>query len=327
MADEFDARVADVMRRYGFDDEESGLYMRSSEDSAYTVDFRHARSGSLGAWDLAGGVSRNPKAVHILKEVGKELEAVLGDPVLWLEEGQRPSNITLPLKKDGDARRVDAQTPEQAKKAKKTGPAVSGEVLSEQLSEQQAHDLMERRDEEQIIAEMEGAVLDEMVYSFKAGGREVTGISYAGTKSIAMIRAEKTGQGFKFAETGHDNPRVTDLYPRVMAVYAEEDRPKVEQPSGVFRAEAWLVDNSTGQMGYGTADHPMYRAVHRQRISEKGNKMIEKDGSPIVDLVGWELDPFAYRTVTSKAIRNATRALLPESLIISMIKKWKEEYK
>jgi len=44
---------------------------------------------------------------------------------------------------------------------------------------------LDRLDEEQILAEMQGAVLDTYVYSFKSGGRQVTGLSWAGVKAVA----------------------------------------------------------------------------------------------------------------------------------------------
>ena len=44
---------------------------------------------------------------------------------------------------------------------------------------------MERRDEDQIVAEMKGDYLREFVYQFQSGGRTVTGISWAGIKEIA----------------------------------------------------------------------------------------------------------------------------------------------
>lgn len=49
----------------------------------------------------------------------------------------------------------------------------------------EAFELMEQRDEEQILAEIKGAILDEMFYSFPLDGRTVTGISWVGTKEIA----------------------------------------------------------------------------------------------------------------------------------------------
>jgi len=49
----------------------------------------------------------------------------------------------------------------------------------------QAYEIMEARDEAQILAEIQGQILEEMVYSFRVGGREVTGISWVGIKEIA----------------------------------------------------------------------------------------------------------------------------------------------
>jgi len=44
---------------------------------------------------------------------------------------------------------------------------------------------MDRRDEEQILAELEGKYLEEFVYQFHQGNRTVTGLSWAGIKEIA----------------------------------------------------------------------------------------------------------------------------------------------
>ena len=47
--------------------------------------------------------------------------------------------------------------------------------------------IFERRDEEQIVKEsILGNVLKEYIYDFRSGGRNVTGLSYAGVKHIAM---------------------------------------------------------------------------------------------------------------------------------------------
>jgi len=45
--------------------------------------------------------------------------------------------------------------------------------------------LMERRDEEQILAELKGHYLEEFVYSFEQGGRRIVGLSWAGVKECA----------------------------------------------------------------------------------------------------------------------------------------------
>ena len=51
--------------------------------------------------------------------------------------------------------------------------------------EVQAIVVRESRDEDQILAEMQGAALDEFVYDFQQGNRRIVGLSYAGVKQIA----------------------------------------------------------------------------------------------------------------------------------------------
>lgn len=47
--------------------------------------------------------------------------------------------------------------------------------------------IVERRDTEQILAGVEGQVADEMVYSFKVAGEEVSGLTYRGICEISRI--------------------------------------------------------------------------------------------------------------------------------------------
>lgn len=44
---------------------------------------------------------------------------------------------------------------------------------------------LDRLDEQQIVAELQGALLDQYVYSFQSGGRNVIGLSWAGVKGAA----------------------------------------------------------------------------------------------------------------------------------------------
>lgn len=50
---------------------------------------------------------------------------------------------------------------------------------------------IEMADERQIVEEMQGRVLQEYFYSFKAGDREIIGLSYAGVKQIAREMARR----------------------------------------------------------------------------------------------------------------------------------------
>ena len=53
---------------------------------------------------------------------------------------------------------------------------------------QTVHELSEREDEDQIVKEMRGEILEHYVYSFPQGGRTVTGLSYAGVKQYVRRR-------------------------------------------------------------------------------------------------------------------------------------------
>lgn len=61
--------------------------------------------------------------------------------------------------------------------------------------------LMERKDEAQILSELQGVFLDKFVYSFKQGQNTVTGISWAGIKEIAYRIGEIDTNIEKFEET------------------------------------------------------------------------------------------------------------------------------
>lgn len=61
--------------------------------------------------------------------------------------------------------------------------------------------IMEAKDENQILAELQGSFLKKFVYSFKVGGKAVTGISWAGIKEIAYRLKGIDTEIQKFEET------------------------------------------------------------------------------------------------------------------------------
>ena len=70
--------------------------------------------------------------------------------------------------------------------------------------EQSPYVMMDRKDEEQILAELDGIpapVLDEMVYSFQSGGKKVTGLSWTGTKALAIEAGHYSIDDLKIQET------------------------------------------------------------------------------------------------------------------------------
>jgi hypothetical protein len=134
---------------------------------------------------------------------------------------------------------------------------------------------LDRLDEEQIVAELQGAVLDEYVYSFKSGGKTVTGLSWAGVKAIA-------------ARMGSIE---LDLLQLVNADASYLCVVKATAPDGSSRI--------------GAAEQPKAMSTRN----------------------GEQPDPFALPKVTSKAQRNAIRALLPETLITELVKMHAEQAK
>jgi hypothetical protein len=90
------------------------------------------------------------------------------------------------------------------------------------------YELMDRRDEEQILAELgelPADVLNTMVYSFKMEGRDVTGLSWIGVKTLVV----ELGQ------------------------YSIEDM-KVEETETVFRCIAKAYDKKNDVSMYGAAE-------------------------------------------------------------------------
>src|SRR3972149_3978088 len=63
-------------------------------------------------------------------------------------------------------------------------------IDSTQIEKVTVCQIMDTRDENQIIMEMQGetALIEEYVYSFKQGNRQVTSLSYAGIKEMVRRR-------------------------------------------------------------------------------------------------------------------------------------------
>jgi len=59
---------------------------------------------------------------------------------------------------------------------------------TELATQDNAFQIMDVRDEGQILSELKGEFLDNYVYSFKQGGRDITNLSYAGVKEAIRRR-------------------------------------------------------------------------------------------------------------------------------------------
>lgn len=122
---------------------------------------------------------------------------------------------------------------------------------------------LDRLDENQIIAELQGAVAQDMVYSFRSGGKQVTGLSWSGIKYLAA--------------------RLGNIQVDLLQILDAD--------------ESWCVLCKA-------------MAGESSRIGAAEQPKTMKNGNP---------DPFALPKATSKAQRNAIRALLPEKLIVETI--------
>lgn len=132
--------------------------------------------------------------------------------------------------------------------------------------------IMERRDEDQILQELKGNILQEFVYSFKQNGRDVTGLSYAGVKQIAL-------------EMGN--------------IHCSE--PIISEMNGNWVCKVKVVD--------------IYRNMEMWGVSCQPKQMKTQWGP--------KDDPFALQKAVSKTERNALRKLMPEKLLVEMIKEWR----
>ena len=79
---------------------------------------------------------------------------------------------------------------------------------------------MERADEGQVLAEMQGRFIQELVYSFSQGGQDVTGLSLAGVRETVRTM---NSRGLSRIRISEREPKITetDDYYQVM-VYAED---------------------------------------------------------------------------------------------------------
>jgi hypothetical protein len=122
--------------------------------------------------------------------------------------------------------------------------------------------IMDTQDEQQILDELQGHYLTEFVYSFKVGGRDVIGLSWAGIKELA----------YRYGGIQVESCNIED------------------------KGDFWLVTCKALDIK---------RCNSRFGVATQSKTMKRRDGSI-------EPDEFALQKATSKAQRNAMRALMPE---------------
>ena len=159
------------------------------------------------------------------------------------------------------------------------------------MQESDKFELLDQRDEEQILAEIKGQIITEMFYELTVGGKKVTGISLVGIKEISR----------KYGGISMGHPKVDDL-------------------GDYYAANILATDNRNDVTFGGTALQPKQMTVHD--LDKNGSWLKDADGAYVTHLVP---DPFAYTKAVSKARRNAIRALLPERYLIEMYQYFKNQ--
>ena len=178
--------------------------------------------------------------------------------------------------------------------AKTAGPSEkvareSTERLNEDIrqgADDSKFSLMERMDERQILDYMEGRLVSEYFYEYDLGGKTIVGLSFAGT-----VQAAKVVSADKMRETGGKGIEVlSDV--------------RIEETTTAYSAFVRATDHSTGFTSLGFAD------IQKKRYSKEKRQMVD--------------DPFALRSVVSKAQRNALRQHIPEKKILELYREWKQ---
>lgn len=152
-------------------------------------------------------------------------------------------------------------------------------------------------DEDQIISEMSGRVSDNYVYTFKQGGKDVTGLSFAGT-NWAVREYAKQGEVIRIVGAPHVVMDPTD--PDYVFVTITAQRFAVNVETGKDTA----LDSTIG--------------VKRQWKMMEKRKYDDSGALTGKDLVQ---DSFYFEKAVSKATRNAKQALIPADFVKKLIDK------
>jgi hypothetical protein len=158
-------------------------------------------------------------------------------------------------------------------------------------------EIMERVEDEAVIQELRGEVIETLVYEFSdRDGRRVVGLSKAGVDRVASEMAMKG---------------------EVLRELDFELIPDADSVTAVVKAGRFAVSQDGREIlletVFGTKRQPRKREIY---VRGKDGKPIIKDGQPLKRL---EEDPFVVEVAMVKAARNAKRRLMPESLITKVI--------
>ena len=115
----------------------------------------------------------------------------------------------------------------------------------------EAYELLDQRDEDQILAEIKGNIISEMFYSFQLDGKTVTGVSWVGTKEIArqygcidldFIRVDETDTDYVAVVKAKDTRTGTSLLgtamqPKIMTTKGGEKPDRFAYTKAVSKAQ------------------------------------------------------------------------------------------
>lgn len=180
--------------------------------------------------------------------------------------------------------------PQHPKPAQSNKTELIKKINTELSSDEEAYELFDMLDNEQIVKYMETSLAQEYFYQFPLEGRDVVGISYAGTIAIAKtISARNKTMGLGGLE----------VLPDVVMMETEDK----------YRVFVRAKDNATGLIALGYAEMSKTKKIWTNKAR---NEYTIKE------------DPFASTIAVSKATRNALRHLIPEKEIISLYNEWKQ---
>jgi hypothetical protein len=162
--------------------------------------------------------------------------------------------------------------------------------------EADAFRVLDKHDEDQVLQEMQGRVLDVTLYDFPGeGGARNVDLSYAGVREVVHL----------MNRTGKCKLRVT---PGSLTV--EEI---TEDGEDYYRATVWAEDLVTGGSFVGTAHVPK-----RMKLKPSTAKKWREKGRHVPDdSKVW--DEFAYTKAVAKCQRNALKYFIPEPIRQTLI--------
>lgn len=152
--------------------------------------------------------------------------------------------------------------------------------------------IVEKRDEAQIIAEMQGQVIEEYFYMSK--GKPI--MSYVGVKEISR-------------NYGNNDADLVDM--------------KETETAWIVVCKATDLERNITRLGVST-QLKLEKIYKYEGTGDSRKRVKDNSGAYIFT---WELDEFCIQKAFSKSQRNALKAILPVTIITKAIEAWKNQKK